>query len=164
VVEPVREAIWSVDPTQPIARIFPMSEVVAQWVAIPRAVRTLISALAALALSLAAVGVFGVVAYAVRSRTAELGVRMALGASPGRLTRELLAGTVPMVALGLAVGLGAGWAAARAARAVLFGVGPLDPVSLAVAIVAMGSAAVLAILVPARRISRIHPAGALKAE
>jgi predicted permease len=164
VVEPVREAIWSVDPTQPIARIFPMSEVVAQWVAIPRAVRTLISALAALALSLAAVGVFGVVAYAVRSRTAELGVRMALGASPGRLTRELLAGTVPMVALGLAVGLGAGWAAARAARAVLFGVGPLDPVSLAVAIVAMGTAAVLAILVPARRISRIHPAGALKAE
>jgi len=164
VVEPVREAIWSVDPSQPIARIFGMSDVVAQWVAIPRAVRTLVSGLAALALLLAAVGVFGVVAYAVRSRTAELGVRLALGASPARLAREVLLRAVPMVALGLGAGLGAGYLAARGARAVLYGVAPLDPLSMGVAVLAMAGAAIVATWVPARRIAGIDPTAAIRSE
>ncbi len=164
VVEPVREAIWSVDPSQPIARIFGMSDVVAEWVAIPRAVRTLVSGLAALALLLAAVGVFGVVAYAVRSRTAELGVRLALGASPDRLAREVLLRAVPMVALGLGAGLGAGYLAARGARAVLYGVAPLDPLSMGVAVLAMAGAAIVATWVPARRIAGIDPTAAIRSE
>ncbi len=164
VVEAVREAIWSVDPSQPIARIFAMSDVVAQWVAIPRAVRTLVSGLAALALLLAGVGVFGVVAYAVRTRTAEMGVRLALGASPDRLTREIIAHAVPMVVLGVGAGLGAGYLAARGARAVLFGVEPLDPLSLGVAVLAMAAAALLATYLPARRIARIDPTAAIRSE
>jgi len=163
-VEPVREAIWSVDPSQPIARVFAMSDVVAQWVAIPRAVRTLVSGLAALAILLAAVGVFGVVAYAVRSRTAELGVRLALGASPDRLAREVLRRAVPMVVLGLGAGLAAGYLAARGARAVLYGVAPLDPLSLGVAVLVMAGAAIVATWVPARRIARIDPTAAIRSE
>ncbi len=109
-------------------------------------------------------GVFGVVAYAVRSRTAELGVRLALGASPDRLAREVLLRAVPMVALGLGTGLAAGYLAARGARAVLYGVAPLDPLSLGVAVLAMAGAAIVATWVPARRIARIDPTAAIRSE
>jgi putative ABC transport system permease protein len=160
----VKEAIWSVDPSQPIARVLPMSEVVAQWVAIPRAVRTLVSGLAALALLLAGVGVFGVVAYAVRSRTREMGVRLALGASPDRLKRDVFVDTVPLVMLGVGAGVVTGLTAAWTARAVLHGVAPADPLSLALAVLAMAAAALLATYLPTRRVSRIDPTDAIRSE
>ncbi len=160
----VQQSVWSVDASQPVLEFHAMGELVGAWVAIPRAVRTLISGLAALALLLAAVGVFGVVAYAVRSRTAELGVRIALGASPRRLSREVLFGAVPMVGLGVGAGLVVGALAARAARAALFGVQPLDPISLSVAVLAMAAVGLLATYVPARRVTRIDPTVAMRAE
>jgi predicted permease len=160
----VRTALWSVDPTQPITGIQPMSDLVGSWVAIPRATSTLISTLAGLALLLATVGVFGVVAYAVRSRTSELGIRLALGASPRRLRRDILAGTLPLVLLGISVGMASGVVAARAARAVLFGVGPADPVSMTMAVAAMTGAALLATYLPSRRVERIDPTEAIRSE
>lgn len=162
-VDEVRAAVESVDPSQPVLGFAPMSDLVDSWVAIPRAVRALISSLAALALGLGGLGVFGVVAYTVRTRTAEMGVRLALGASPKRLAREVVGGAVPMVMLGVGVGLAFAWLAARAARAVLFGVGPLDPVSLAGAVIALVIAALLATWLPARRVARIDPTAAMRA-
>lgn len=160
----VRDAIWSVDPSQPVEMLGPIADLVGSWVAIPRATRTLVSGLAVLSLLLAAVGVFGVVAYAVRSRTRELGVRVALGASPDRLRRDLLAATTPMVLLGVGAGLVAGVSAARAAESILFGVAPMDPVSVVAAAAAMTAAALLATWLPARRASRIDPTEAIRAE
>jgi predicted permease len=160
----VRGAVSAVDPLQPVDAFFPMTELVSAWVAIPRAVRTLVSGLAALALVLAGIGVFGVVAYAVRTRTAELGVRLALGASPERLRTEAVVTAAPMVVLGVGGGLAAGWLAARGASAALYGVEPLDPPSLAVAVLVMVGAAMVATYLPARRISRIDPTAAIRSE
>jgi len=162
-VEAVRDAIWSVDPSQPVDAFIPMSELVGAWVAIPRATRALVSALAAFSLLLAALGVFGVVAYAVRSRTAELGIRLALGASPRRIEREMMGGTIVTVGLGVVLGLVVGVLAGRAAGALLFQVRPLDPVSLAGAAVAMLASALVATWLPARRAGRVDPREAIRA-
>ena len=158
----VREAIWSVDPSQPVAGIAPMSERVGSWVAIPRASRSLLVGLAAVALLLSAVGVFGVLAYAVRTRKGELGLRLALGASPGRLGMDLALTLVPVAGLGIGAGFLASLVAARAARAVLHGVSPLDPASLAAALSAMTVAVLLAVYLPVRRVSRISPTEAIR--
>ncbi|GMV04060.1 MAG: hypothetical protein AMXMBFR53_03410 [Gemmatimonadota bacterium] len=160
----VRDAISSVDPSQPVADIVPVSELVGAWVAIPRATRTLLSGLAALSLLLSAVGVFGVVSYAVRSRRSELGVRMALGASPQRLKAGVVSAVVPQVVVGIGVGLAAGVVAARGARAVLFGVSPFDPLSVAGAVAAMAAAALLATYLPALRAARVDPVEAIRGE
>ncbi len=161
--EAVREAIWSVDPSQPVDAFVPMTELVGAWVAIPRATRSLVSALAAFSLILAALGVFGVVAYAVRSRTAELGIRLALGASPRRIEREMMGTTAVLVGVGVALGLAAGALAGRAASALLFQVRPLDPISLAGAAIAMLAAALFATWLPARRAGRVDPREAIRA-
>jgi predicted permease len=160
--EAVREAIWSVDAGQPVALIRPMSELVDRWVAIPRAVRTMVSGMALFALLLAALGVFGVVSYAVRGRRAELGVRLALGASPRRLQHDLLRWTAPWVVGGVAVGLVAGIVAARAAGAVIVGVEATDPLSLGAALLAMALTGLLAVWLPARRVAAIDPAEAMR--
>ena len=162
--ERVRDAIWSVDPSQPVDAITPMSELVGSWVAIPRASRALLVALAAAALLLSGVGVFGVVAYAVRTRRSELGLRLALGASAGRLRRDLALAILPVAVLGVAVGLVLGVAAARAAGGLLHGVSPLDPASVALAVGAMAGSVLLGIDLPSRRVARIHPSEAIRAE
>lgn len=155
--EAVREAIWSVDPSQPVTEVQPMSELVDMWVAIPRATRGLVGALAALAWLLSVVGLFGVVAYAVRTRRTELGIRLALGASPRRLETDQVKAVVPVVAIGIVTGLALGLAGARAASAVLYGVSPLDPLPVAGALLAMGTATFLATYLPARRVGGIDP-------
>ena len=160
----VREAIWSVDPSQPITGVQPMSERVERWVAIPRTTRALVGSLATLAWLLSAVGVFGVVAYAVRTRRAEMGVRLALGASPGRLEADQLRSVLPVVALGVGAGMAAGVVAARAAGAVLYGVSPLAPLPLVGTVSAMGLAALVATWVPARRAGRVDPREVIAAE
>ncbi len=161
---PVRDAVWSVDPTQPIIDVVPMAGLVESWVAIPRAARSLVVALAALAWLLAALGVFGVVSYAVRSRRAELGVRMALGASPRRLERDQVVAAMPVIILGVGLGLIAAIVAARSARALLFGVDPLDPVSILGGVAATTVAALVATYLPARRAGRTDPRTVLSAD
>lgn len=160
----VRDAIWSVDSSQPIAGVWPMSAFVDAWVAVPKAARALVVGLAALALLLSAVGVFGVVSYAVRTQRSELGVRLALGATPNRLERDQLRTILPIVIAGVGVGVVSGVLAARGARSLLFEVSPLDPISVAAALLAMGAAALLATYLPARRVSRIDPTEAIRAE
>lgn len=158
----VREAIWSVDPSQPIDDIVPMGDRVEAWVAIPRATRALVLGLALLACLLSAVGVFGVVGYALRTRRAEVGIRLALGASPDRIEADQLRAISPVVALGVGAGLALGVLAARTAGAILYGVSPTDPVSLAAAVAAMATAALVATYLPARRAARISPTEAIR--
>ncbi len=160
----VREAIWSVDPSQPIQAAQPMAGLVDSWVAIPRATRLLVFALATLAWLLSAVGVFGVVSYVVRTRRSEMGIRLALGASPKRLRSDLLRTISPVVVVGVGIGLTLGVLGARAAATILYSVSPADTLSLLSALLAMCVAAFLAAYVPACRVGRVDPAEVIRAE
>lgn len=163
-VPALQEAVWSVDSSQPIAGVWPMSAFVDAWVAVPKAARSLVLALAVLTLLLAAVGVFGIVAFLVRTRRSELGVRLALGASPDRLERDQMNAVLGILVVSLAAGVLVGVGAARAAEGLLYGVPPLDPISVIVAVLATTSAALLASYLPARRVGLIDPAEAMRAE
>jgi ABC-type antimicrobial peptide transport system permease subunit len=160
----VQDAIWSIDSRQPITHVAPMSFWVDQWVAIPRATRGLVVSLAALAWLLSSLGVFGVVAYAVRTRRAELGIRLALGASPDRIEVDQLKAISPVVIAGVGGGLVLGVFAARAAAQILYGVSPLDPLSWGGAVLAMAAAAFMATYLPARRAGRIDPSEVIRTE
>jgi ABC-type antimicrobial peptide transport system permease subunit len=160
----VSDAVWSVDSSQPIQGVQPMSDLVDSWVAIPRATRSFVLGLAGLAWLLSAVGVFGVVAYAVSTRRSEMGIRLALGATPDRLEADQLRSMSGVVLLGVGAGLGLGLLAARAARALLYGVGPADPLSLAVAATAVLTAGLVASYLPARRLARLDPTEVIRAE
>jgi hypothetical protein len=160
----VQDAIWSIDSTQPITSVAPMRFWVDQWVAIPRATRGLVIGLAALAWLLSSLGVFGVVAYAVRTRRSELGIRLALGASPDRIELDQLKAISPVVVAGVGGGLVLGAFATRAAARILYGVSPLDPLSWVAAVLAMAAAAFIATYLPARRAGRIDPTEVIRAE
>ena len=160
----VQDAIWAVDSSQPLRNLIPLSELVGAWVAIPRATRTLVLSLAVLAWLLSAVGVFGVVAYAVRTRRAEMGIRLALGATPDRLEADQLRAILPMLAIGVTVGLALGVLAAAVSGGILYGVAPADPLSLVGAAIAMVVATLVATYLPARRAARISPTEVMRSE
>jgi ABC-type antimicrobial peptide transport system permease subunit len=117
-----------------------------------------------LALSLGAVGVYGVMAYAVGARRGEFSLRMALGATAGGVVRRALAGGLAPLLVGLGVGVLGAWGTTRLLAGVLFGVGPMDPGSLAAAALVLVSVATVAVWVPARRAGRAEPARVLSAE
>lgn len=160
----VRDAIWAVDSSQPIVGPWLMTDLVGQWVAIPRATRTLVLALAGLAWLLSAVGVFGVVAYVVRTRRGEMGIRLALGASPSRLETDQLRQILPVIVAGVGTGLVLGVLGGRWARSILYGVAPSDALSIGAAVIAMAGATLLATWLPARRAGRIDPTEVIRAE
>jgi putative ABC transport system permease protein len=118
----------------------------------------------ALALLLAVVGIYGVVSYAVAQRTREIGVRRALGATPGRVGTLVLRSTLAAVVPGLLVGALLTLVNAKALGALLYGVSPFDPPTLAIAVGALGAAALLASVVPAWRAVRVDPLIAMRAE
>jgi ABC-type antimicrobial peptide transport system permease subunit len=157
----VREIIRGIDPVLGVAQIRTLAGIVSASVARERFLATLLLVAGVAALLLGVVGVYGVVAYAVRQRTREIGVRMALGARPGELVGWVLRGALPMVAVGAAVGLAAAAFATRALRAFLFGVRPGDPGVLASVGLLVTVVALVAVLVPARRATRIDPVAAL---
>jgi predicted permease len=159
---PVRDAIWSVDPRQPVMPMIPLDEVVRQSMAIPTMMTRLVSTMACLALLLAALGVFAIVGFAVRARTRELGVRMALGATAGRLTREVVGGFAPMLLVSLAAGVALALVGLAGLRAQLHGIGPTDPIAFAAAAVVMAATSLLAAWLPARRVARLDPAAVIR--
>jgi predicted permease len=168
IVNAVREAVRQVDPRLPIFDLRTQSEQSAESLAEERTFANLASSMGALTLLLAAVGLFGIMSYSVGQRTAEIGVRMALGAQQRRVLMMVLRETLALVVAGIAVGLPLAFASARAASSVLsdllFGVKPTDPLSFAVAIVTMVAIAVLAGYFPARRAARVDPMTALRCE
>jgi len=129
-----------------------------------RLATTLLAGLGAIALLLAAIGLYGVMAYDVNQRTAEMGVRMALGAQPGDVVRMVVIQGLRLVGVGLVLGLVGAWFAGNALAHFLPGVSAYDPVTIAAVTVLLTGVALLAAWFPARRASRIDPMVALRAE
>jgi ABC-type antimicrobial peptide transport system permease subunit len=141
-----------------------MEELVQETLARDRLVAQLSAGLGVLALVLASVGLYGVMAYAVSARTAEIGVRMATGAQRSHIVRMVLKETLGIATLGVAIGLPLSLAANRLLEAQLFGVTPWDPVALTSATALMLGVAILAGYVPARRAALLDPVCALRSE
>jgi putative ABC transport system permease protein len=158
----VREAVRAVDPTLDAAAVRPMTEVVAESVGGPRFQAALLATFAALALALAAIGIYGVVSYSVSQRTQEIGIRMALGAERRDVLRLVTAEGLRLAAAGVAVGLLGAAAASRVLATLLFEVDPTDGPTFAGAAAFLVLVALLASAVPAVRASRLHPTDALR--
>jgi predicted permease len=160
----VAGVVRRLDPALPLDRLAPLPQQVRENVYLDRMVGTLSAAFAALATLLAAVGLYGVLAYTVAQRRREFGLRMALGADAARV-RALVVGEVGrLAAVGGAAGVLGALALGRAARSLLFGVGGADPASVAAAVAVLAAVALGAAYVPARRASRVEPMRALRPE
>ena len=157
-----RERVRQLDPALPLARVTTLERLAADTVAQPRFYMLLLGGFAALALVLAAVGVYGVIAYAVGRRTREIGVRMALGATSRRVLRDVVLRALALGGAGLAVGLVGALAATRLLRSQLYEVAPTDPATFAAVAVLLLLVAVAAAWVPARRASRVSPTAAMR--
>jgi len=160
----IRAAIRSVDPEQPVTGPSPAGELVAAAVARQRFGMLLLLAFGGLALLLAAVGVYGVMAYTVSQRTRELGIRLALGARPGAVRALVLGEGMLLAGLGIGLGLLAALALGRLLVGMLYGVQPTDPSVLAAVCLMLGTASIVACLVPAVRATRVNPVDALRSE
>jgi len=160
----LRHAIQTVDPDQPLLGIHPLDEIVFETVRPWRFALTLMSGLAGLALVLAVVGVFGVIACLVARRTQEFGVRMALGATSADIARLVAAHGLRLAIIGVGTGLLLATALTRLMRTLLYGVAPTDPLTFAAVPLLLTLATMLACLLPARRASRLDPLAALRDE
>jgi predicted permease len=161
-VETVRRTIREIEPGATVFNVAPMEERVALQMARPRFVSWLMGAFAGLALLLAAIGVYGVLAQQVARRTQEIGIRMALGASAGEILRLVMRSGLALVGLGLAIGAVGALAMTRLLQTVLYGVSQTDPVTFGGVMLTLGAVALVATLVPARRAMRVDPLVALR--
>ena len=164
VTSAIRGQVFAIDKGLPLYNIATMDQLVANSVAQPRLNLSLLVAFALLALALAAVGVYGVMAYAVTQRTQEFGIRMALGASPADVLKQVFLEGGRLAALGLGLGLIAALALTRLMASMLYGVKPSDPLSLGVAAALLAVVAFAACYIPARRATRVDPLVALRYE
>jgi putative ABC transport system permease protein len=156
-----REAVHGVDPMVPVARVDTLSDIVSRATADVRFTAFLMAAFAVAALVLALAGLYGLVAFAVTTRTPELGLRLALGATTGRIIRVVMAEGLTPALYGLIAGVGGAWIATRLLSSLLFGVGAHDRLTFIVAPLAVLGIASVASLVPALRASRIDGRAAL---
>jgi putative ABC transport system permease protein len=162
IISAVRQAIWSIDKNQPIARIRTMEDIVARQLSTPSQSAALLGAFAVLALLLASTGIYGVLSYAVMQRTNEIGVRMALGATSGEILLSFGRRGLGMVLCGLAIGLVLAAAASRLLTTLLYGFRPDYIATVAAVSLILAAVAALACFVPARRASRVDPMIALR--
>jgi predicted permease len=160
----IREAVASIDAEQPVYNIQTMEEAVALTSFQQRISATLVGIFAALALGLAAVGIYGVMSYSVSARTQEIGVRMAIGAERSDVIRLVLMQVARLAGLGLALGVGLLLVSGKALSRLLYGVSPSDPLTIALVALTLGAVALIAGWVPAWRASRVNPIQALRYE
>ena len=161
---PLRQAIASIDRHVPVAGITTLEEVVDGSIGRPRFFALLAAGFATLALALAAIGIYGVMAYAVARRTTEIGVRVALGATPSEMFRLIVGDGLKLTAAGAALGLVGSAVVARTLRTMLYGVSPWDPWTLTATAFILLAVAAAACMLPARRAMRVDPIVALRAE
>jgi predicted permease len=164
IIPAVRQAIWSVDKNQPLARIRTIEEIVDRQLSTPTQSTALLGAFAVLALLLASIGTYGVLSYAVTQRTNEIGVRMALGATSGEILLSFGRRGLGLVLCGLAIGLVLAAIASRLLTTLLYGFRPDYIATVAAVSLILGAVATLACFVPARRASLIDPIIALRHE
>jgi putative ABC transport system permease protein len=160
----IQTAIQTIDKDQPVADVRTMDQWMGRALSRERFSSMLLAAFAALALVLAAIGIYGVMAYAVSQRQSEIGVRLALGANPTSVARMILASGLKLVAAGLVLGLGSSVALSRAISGLLYQTPIADPLTLSATIATLGIVATSAIYLPARRASRLDPIVALHAD
>jgi predicted permease len=162
--ERVRKALASVDPNLALNGVDPYTKVVSADFQQENMIATLTSLFGVLGLVLAAVGLYGVMAYSVEQRTSEIGLRMALGADRWQVVRMVLRGAFSQIGIGLALGIPAAIGAGKLMTGQLYGVRPWDPIMLTLATLLLGLAALLASLIPARRAAGVEPMVALRNE
>ncbi len=163
-LEPIRQETQRFDPKLPIVTMKPAQALIDESIAPDRIVAQLSTAFGALAILLAAIGLYGVMSYTVARRTGEIGVRMALGATRGTVAAMILREIAVLVAIGSAAGLAAAFGLARYVESLMFGLQPHDPLTMACAIVLLLAVGLVAGYLPARRAARIDPIVALRAE
>jgi putative ABC transport system permease protein len=160
----VRAIVRSIDPAQPVANVTRLDDLVATSIACPRFNTMLLSIFGLLALSLAAVGVYGVMSYTVALRTRDVGIHLALGATPRDVRRMILGQALILAAIGTIVGLAGAIAAGRVLTNLLFEVDPHNPWTFVAVAIVMGLTSVAAASLPARRALRIDAVTALRAD
>lgn len=160
----IRHEIEKVDPNVPIAQVRTMQQMVSSSVAPARFTMALLSAFAGIALLLASVGIYGVLAYSVNQRRREIGIRMSLGAQRRDVLRLFLGQGMTVTLLGIVIGLGGAWAATRIIRNLLYSVSPTDPLIFLIVSVVFAAVAFIASFFPARKASRLNPIVALRSE
>jgi hypothetical protein len=162
VVQPAETRLEEVDPDLEIGRWATLAELADRELRQPRFTLLLVALFAAVAAALAAVGIYGLLAYAVACRTREIGVRMALGAERRRIEGTVVAGALRLTAAGLVLGLAGAVAAGRGVRSLLHGIAPTDPWTLGAVTLLVVAVAVLASWLPARRAGAVDPIKALR--
>jgi len=163
-VPTIQREVASIDPDLPIYRVRTMNEVMGESLQRRRLALTLLAGFAGLALLLAAIGIYGVTSYGVAQRKTEIGVRMALGANRGQVLGMIMRSGMTTIAIGLVVGVVLSLALTRLMSGLLFSVHASDPLALAGAAFILILAALVAILIPARRATKVHPMVALRYE
>jgi putative ABC transport system permease protein len=161
---PLRQAVTSVDPNLPVIGMQTMDEALGESVSQPRFLAALSGGFAILALGLAAIGIYGVMAYAVAQRTGEIGVRMALGANRADVFRLVVGDGLKIAAAGVVAGVAGALITGRWLTSMLFGVTPADPVALVGTVVVLATVAVAASALPAWRAARVDPMAAVRDE
>jgi putative ABC transport system permease protein len=159
----IREIVREIDRDQPVANVRTLDDVMSASVSQPRFRTLLLGFFAAIALALAAIGVYGLLAHGVAQRVNEFGLRMALGASPSEVLRLILRQGVTLALAGIGIGLAASVIVVRALNSVLFEISPWDPLAWIASAVTLLAVSLLASWVPARRALRVDPVVALRA-
>jgi putative ABC transport system permease protein len=163
-VSAIRSTVGSIDPNIALYGITTAEALLSNSLGSRRFTMFLLAVFAGVALLLACVGLFGVMAYLVSQRTHEIGVRLALGARPGDVFRLIIGRGMTLASVGSALGLGGAWAIGRFLETMLYQVKPTDPITLASAPVVLLAVALLACYVPARRAMKVDPMVALRYE
>ncbi len=163
-LQEIRQAVWSTNSNLPIARVRTLEEIAERSMARTSFALIMLGIAAGVAILLGAVGIYGVISYSVSQRTREIGVRMALGARQGDVSRLVLRQGALLSVLGVAVGLGAAFGLTRLMSALLFGVDPVDPMTYGLAALGLSGIALVASYFPARRAASVDPMVALRWE
>jgi putative ABC transport system permease protein len=164
VVGTIRQVVHEIDKDLPVTDIMMLPDGIESSVAQPRFRTFLLGVFAAMALALAAIGIFGVISYSVSRRTNEIGIRVALGAQSGDVLKQVLTEGAQLALVGLSLGLAASVVATRFLATLLFGVNPTDPLTFAAVAAILATVALVACYLPARRATRVDPLVALRYE